>query len=103
MSQSSQHESRSQQSVTLHLGHDELVIRQRYEFLSIANDVLIGVWFVIGSVLFFYESLAYYGTWLFLIGSIEMLIRPGIRLVRRIHLQRVGGGSGTGVETSHDF
>ncbi|WP_110685459.1 YrhK family protein [Salinicola aestuarinus] len=88
---------------TLHFGHDELVIRQRYETLSIVNDVLIGIWFVVGSFLFFFESLTYYGTWLFLIGSLEMLIRPVIRLTRRLHLTRRRGGSGSAVETSHDF
>lgn len=89
--------------LTLHFGRDELVIRQRYEVLSIVNDILIGVWFVIGSVFFFYESLAYAGTWLFLIGSVEMLIRPVIRLARRLHLQRLNGNASTPSAAEHDF
>lgn len=74
--------------LVLHLGHDELVIRHRYETASIANDLLIGTWFLVGSFLFFSPSLAHAGTWLFVIGSIEMLVRPAIRFAQRVHLQR---------------
>ncbi|OLO03497.1 MULTISPECIES: YrhK family protein [Salinicola] len=94
---------RDDESLTLRFGRDELVIRQRYEMLSIVNDVLIGVWFVIGSLFFFYESLTYAGTWLFVIGSVEMLIRPVIRLVRRLHLQHVNGNSSSPSAAEHDF
>ncbi|WP_251977894.1 YrhK family protein [Salinicola avicenniae] len=96
-----QRQATNPRELTLHIGHDELVIRQRYEVLSIANDILIGLWFVIGSALFFQESTTYAGTWLFLIGSIEMLIRPLIRLVRRVHLQRLNPGSAAAA--GHDF
>lgn len=86
--------------LTLRIGHDEIVVRQRYETISIANDILIGLWFVVGSVLFFSESTATAGTWLFLVGSVQMLVRPGIRLGRRIHLQRIGTPPS---ETARDF
>ena len=65
------------------LGHRELIIRRRYQVLSIINDILIGLWFAIGSVMFFSEAWTYTGTWLFVIGSIELLIRPVIRLIRQ--------------------
>ncbi|GGF16464.1 YrhK family protein [Williamsia phyllosphaerae] len=75
--------------LTVRIGHDELVIRQRWEVVSIVNDILIAIWFIAGSVLFFGESTTTAGTWLFLVGSIELLIRPLIRLARRVHLQRL--------------
>ena len=87
----------------LHLGREELVVRQRYETLSIVNDILIGLWFLVGSFLFFSGSTTYAGTWLFVIGSVEMLVRPAIRLARRLHLQRLHPdvpGIGDG---GHDF
>ncbi|MEU4675143.1 YrhK family protein [Amycolatopsis sp. NPDC023774] len=62
----------------LRFGHGELIIRERYEVLSIAND-LIALWFVAGSVLFFSESLSTLATWFVLISSVELLIRSGIR------------------------
>lgn len=84
--------------VTLRLGHDEIVLSQRYEVASIANDILIAVWFVVGSILFFSDATATTGTWLFLIGSVQMMIRPAIRLARRVHLRTVGGGRPHGMD-----
>lgn len=57
------------------LGGRELVVHNRYEVLSIVNDILVALWFIIGSILFFQESTTTAGTWLFLIGSIELLVR----------------------------
>ncbi|MEJ2863576.1 YrhK family protein [Actinomycetospora flava] len=85
------------------LGHHELLIRRRYEVLSIINDILIAVWFTIGSFMFFSDELTYTGTWLFVLGSIELLIRPVIRLVRQVHLQRLPGRHGTPTDLGHDF
>lgn len=62
------------------LGPEVLVIRDRYEVLSIVNDVMIGLWFVVGSV--------------------QMLIRPMIRLTRRLHLRRRGYSDS---ESGQDF
>ncbi len=86
------------------LGHRELVVRRRYQVLSIINDILIAVWFTIGSVMFFSDAWTYTGTWLFVVGSIELLIRPAIRLTRAIHLQRLPGHQGGPAhESEHDF
>lgn len=87
-------------ALDLHIGHEELQLRQRYTVLSIANDLLSGLWFVIGSILFFSPQTTHTGTWLFLIGSIQMLFRPVIRLTRQIHLGRIGS---VVPETAQDF
>ncbi len=87
-------------TLTVTFGHEELVLRRRYEILSIGNDLLIALWFVAGSVLFFWESTATVGTWFFLVGSLQLAARPGIRLFRRVHLRRVGGSA---AETARDF
>lgn len=82
---------RTDSDLDIRLGRrHELVIRNRYETVSIANDVLIGLWFLVGSFLFFSDATATVGTWLFVVGSVEMLIRPAIRIVRAVHLQRLG-------------
>src|SRR5699024_5132716 len=58
-----------QRPLTVHIGHDELIIRRRYEVVSICNDILIALWFIAGSIMFFYSSLMVPGTWCFLLGS----------------------------------
>ncbi|SDJ12737.1 YrhK family protein [Billgrantia gudaonensis] len=75
--------------LTLRLGHEELVIRRRYETLSIANDFCIAIWFLIGSVLFLYPSQETLAVWMFILGSFQFLIRPSIRLASHLHLQRI--------------
>ncbi|GMA41924.1 hypothetical protein GCM10025883_39690 [Mobilicoccus caccae] len=76
--------------LSFRVGREEIRVRRRYEVLSIANDIVIGLWFLIGSILFFSESTTFIGTWLFVVGSAQMLIRPGIRMTRHVHLTRIG-------------
>ena len=94
----------SDRDLTIHIGHDEVVIRRRYETASIANDVLTGLLFLVGSIMFFSDSTMTAGTWLFVVGSVLMLIRPVIRLTRRFHLTRRRSGDHAGShESSMDF
>ena len=79
----------SDQPLTLRIGHEELVIRRRYELLSITNDFLIAIWFLVGSILFLFPEYETVAIWLFIIGSFQFLIRPTIRLASHIHVQRV--------------
>lgn len=87
-------------ALRIDIGHEELVIRRRYEALSIANDVLIALWFLVGSILFFWESTMTVATWCFVLGSVEFLARPAIRLARLFHLRRIGSD---GHESGNDF
>lgn len=75
--------------LTLTMGREQLVIRGRYETLSILNDFLIAIWFFVGSVLFLYPVMDKAVAWLFIIGSFQFLIRPTIRLAAHVHLRRI--------------
>lgn len=75
--------------MVVRVGREEMIIRQRYEALSVTNDFLIAMWFIIGSVLFFSPATSTAGVWFFLLGSIELAIRPVIRLTRQLHLRRL--------------
>ena len=75
--------------LTLRFGREELIIRRRYEMLSIINDFFIAVWFLGGSILFLYPALEKAAIWLFIIGSFQFLVRPTIRLVSHMHVKRI--------------
>ncbi|MFJ2770737.1 YrhK family protein [Streptomyces sp. NPDC087300] len=90
------------QQLVLRIGHDEIVIRRRYEAVSILNDVLIALWFITGSVMFFSASWTRTGTWRFLLGSVELLLRPAIRLARQVHLRRLRDGVPATAAPPHD-
>lgn len=80
---------KSDQSFTLTIGHEQLIIRRRYEVLSILNDFMVSLWFLAGSILFLYPTLETYAIWLFIIGSVQFLLRPMLRLASLIHLQKL--------------
>lgn len=73
----------------LDLGREHIVIQRRYEAVGAINDLLIAVWFFIGSFFFLSNSLVERGTWLFIVGSAQLLIKPVIKLVSLIHVSRV--------------
>lgn len=63
------------------------IVRQRYEWVQIINDLLIGVWFASGSIFFFSESWTILGTWCFALGSMQMLIGPIIRIFQKLRVK----------------
>lgn len=65
-----------------------VVIQRRYEAVGAFNDLLIASWFLIGSFFFLSDSLMQTGTWLFIAGSAQMLIKPMIKLASLIHVGR---------------
>lgn len=82
--------------LTIKVGHEELLIRRRYETVSIVNDFLIALWFLIGSFFFLDPTLVTDGTWLFVLGSAQLAIRPTLRLAAHIHIQRIPESSWEG-------
>ncbi|MCT2535754.1 YrhK family protein [Aquibacillus koreensis] len=70
------------------LGKYDLFFKKSYQIIYNINDFLIALWFLIGSILFFYESLKNIGIWLFVIASVQYSIRPLIRIIHSIHLKR---------------
>lgn len=57
-----------------------------YKALYQLNDVILGLIFLIGSLLFFSSETVIAGTILFVIGSIQMTVRPLIALAHDLHL-----------------
>ncbi|MEJ2861803.1 YrhK family protein [Actinomycetospora flava] len=78
--------------VTITLGDREIVLRQRYELLSIINDIGIFLFFTVGSIAFYWHDLFNLGVTLFVIGSVQLGIRPIIRFSRRVQLRRATQG-----------
>ncbi|WP_419766946.1 YrhK family protein [Arcobacter sp.] len=73
----------------LDIGSRHFVIQRRYEALGVINDLLIAIWFLIGSIFFLNDSLMQSGTWLFIVGSAQFLIKPLIKLLSLIHVSRI--------------
>lgn len=66
-----------------------IIVKRRYEMLGAFNDLLIAVWFLIGSFFFLSNTLTEDGTWLFIVGSAQLLIRPIITIVGLLHVKKI--------------
>jgi hypothetical protein len=66
----------------------EKKVKRFYDWLSIANDIMVGLEFVVGSIFFLPSESKYstLGVYLFIIGSTQLLIRPMINIARRVHI-----------------
>ncbi len=73
----------------LDIGNRHIVLQRRYEAIGAINDLFIAIWFLIGSIFFLYDSLMQNGTWLFIIGSAQFLIKPLIKLASLIHVSQI--------------
>lgn len=67
----------------------EVTLHHRYEWAHIINDAVISLWFLVGSIFFFFSSLQYLGTWLFVLGSLQMLVGPVIRTMNKLHVRNI--------------
>jgi len=50
---------------------------------------MIAIWVLIGSFFFLSNSLVERGTWLFIVGSAQLLIKPVLKLASLIHVSYV--------------
>lgn len=71
------------------IGQRHVVIQRRYEALGALNDLFIAIWFLIGSFFFLTDALIESGTWLFIVGSAQLIIKPLLKLTGLVHVGRI--------------
>lgn len=67
----------------------ERIPHEIYEWAHIANDFFISLFFLVGSVLFFYPAQEDLGTWLFVAGSAQMMLGPVIRIANKLQVRHI--------------
>lgn len=60
-----------------------------YERVYTTVDLIAALLFLIGSILFFYNSLQNTGTWMFVFGSLCFAAKPAVRFAREFHLAQL--------------
>lgn len=65
----------------IQVGTYELSFNKKYRFIALLNDFTLGLFFLIGSVFFLFESTKTAGVILFIIGSAQLLARPIIKIM----------------------
>ncbi len=61
-----------------------------YELTYTLIDAAAALFFLVGSVLFFYQSMQNPAIWLFVVGSACFALKPVLRVVREFHLLALG-------------
>jgi len=64
-------------------------VYRRYEIAYTSIDLVAGVAFLIGSVLFFWKATETAAIWLFVAGSVFFVLRPLARISRELELARL--------------
>lgn len=63
-------------------------LRDLYALVHLVADVLAGLAFTVGSVLFFWPATESPAIWLFVVGSVLFTARPAVRLGHTLHDRR---------------
>jgi hypothetical protein len=78
-----------QEDVQIEMGKYQMIIEHRYQVLSFFNDLLLGVLYLIGSILFLTDVSKVVSISFFLAGSIMMIIRAGLNILKDLHVRKV--------------
>lgn len=80
---------KQQEDVHIEIGSYKMVIEKRYQAVSFVNDMLLGVLYLIGSILFLTDVSQTVSISFFLAGSIMMIIRAGLNLLKDLHINKI--------------
>ncbi|EFV76751.1 YrhK family protein [Cytobacillus firmus] len=80
-----------QEDVHIEIGAYEMIIEKRYRVVSFINDLLLGVLYFIGSILFLTDISQAVSISFFLAGSIMMIIRAGLNILKDLHVKKITG------------
>lgn len=72
----------------IQIGKFEVFFMKKYKLLSIANDIGLGIWFTVGSILFLFHTTQTAGTILFILGSAQLLGRPILKLMHAFFVRK---------------
>ncbi|WP_179107261.1 YrhK family protein [Sediminibacillus massiliensis] len=73
----------------IQVGKTQLFFNKNYKLISLSNDLTLGLWFLIGSILFLFKSTQTWGTVLFILGSAQLLIRPVLKIIHASGVKKI--------------
>ncbi|WP_339227812.1 YrhK family protein [Oceanobacillus sp. FSL K6-2867] len=66
----------------------EVYFKKKYTFFQLVGDVLVGIFFVTGSILNFFSSTELFGSIAYLLGSLSLTIRPLLKILRNMWIYK---------------
>src|SRR5690554_1807197 len=74
--------------LSFRIGRRQIDVERRREALSIINDIMVGLWFLTGTILTINGVSGDLPLYFYLAGSSQLLLRALLRLGRRTHIRR---------------
>lgn len=73
---------------SVRVGREQIDVESSWEAVSILNDIMVGLWFLTGTILTITGVSGDLPLYFYLAGSSQLLLRALLRLGRRIHIRR---------------
>ena len=74
--------------ISIHGQSLEVYFKRKYTFFQLVGDVLVGIFFVTGSILNFFPSTELFGRIAYLLGSLSLTIRPLLKIIRNMWIYK---------------
>lgn len=84
------------EDVHIQIGKYKMIVEKRYKVLSWLNDFFLGVLYLIGSTLYLTDVDQRIAISFFLAGSVLMIARAVLNILKDLHIRSIKPGSGKG-------
>jgi hypothetical protein len=84
------------EDVHIQVGKYKMIVEKRYNVLSWLNDFFLGVLYFIGSILYLTDVDQRIAISFFLAGSVLMIARSVLNILKDLHIRSIKPGSGKG-------
>ncbi|GKV65378.1 MULTISPECIES: YrhK family protein [Sporosarcina] len=71
------------------IGKYAIFFNKNYRYIFIINELILGIIFIVGSIFFLFESLKTAGIILFIVGSVQLFIRPALKILHATTLRNI--------------
>lgn len=75
-----------EEDIEIKSGRFRLYFQNRYTLISLVNDILIGIFYIIGSLATLTDIPDIYGTYLYLIGGVFLTARPILKIFHNVFI-----------------
>ena len=75
-----------EEDIEIKTGRFRLYFQNRYSLISLVNDILTGVFYIIGSLATLTDIPDIYGTYLYLIGGVFLTARPILKIFHNVFI-----------------
>ena len=81
-------ENDTEEDIELKSGQFRVYFQNRYTLISLLNDLLVGIVYILGSISSLIGLPSIYGTYFYLAGGVFLILRPLIKIIHNIYIYK---------------